>query len=219
MTFAGFDTSAFPGLETMGWLRANTNLAWSGFYLAPAPSHGATDWMDRRAALVAQGWGLAPIFVGQQLIGPGSRNVSAAQGTLDADAACALMKQAGFPLCSRAWLDLENGPPFEAPQTGYVGMWCAGVVSGGYKAGVYVSHAMAADVAALVPDAAIWAFRVATVTDHDVMGTEFPTPDPAECGYAGAAMWQREQNAQIDAGVGKSLLVDLSTSVTQDPSV
>jgi Domain of unknown function (DUF1906) len=215
--YAGFDTSAFPGLDTMAWLKSNTNLEWCGFYLGPAPSHGAADWMGERAALVGQGWGLAPIFVGAQLIGPGSRDVSAAQGTTDGDAAADLMAVAGFAPGAHVYLDLENGPPFQAPQTSYVEMWAAAVLGRGFVPDVYCSHAMAADVGALLPTSRIWAFRVATVTDHDVMGSEFPTPDPAGCGYPAATMWQNEQNAIIDAG-GKSLLVDLSTSALQDPS-
>jgi hypothetical protein len=38
--------------------------------------------MTRRAALQAAGWGIAPVFVGQQVIGPGSHNPSAATGVM-----------------------------------------------------------------------------------------------------------------------------------------
>src|ERR1700691_4592878 len=71
-----FDRSDYPGDDVMTWLRAHTNLQWCGYYFAPAPSHGDTSWMARRSALVAAGWGIAPIYVGQQITGPGSHNPS-----------------------------------------------------------------------------------------------------------------------------------------------
>ena len=36
--FAGFDRSDYPGKAAMDWLKANTNLKWTGFYLGPARS-------------------------------------------------------------------------------------------------------------------------------------------------------------------------------------
>lgn len=150
MTFAGFDTSAYPGDAAMGALKATTNLAFTGFYLGPAPSHRDIGWMDKRATLVAMGFGLAPIYVGQQTIGPGSRNVSAAQGTIDGGDAAGLMLEAGFPDLSVCFLDLENGPPFHGAQISYVQMWCAALKLGRYTPGVYCSHAIAEDVRAAV---------------------------------------------------------------------
>ena len=32
---AGFDCFSFPGMAQMAWLKANTNLKWVGYYLAP----------------------------------------------------------------------------------------------------------------------------------------------------------------------------------------
>jgi len=80
---AGFDTAFYPGDSQMAWLKANTNLVWCGYYLAPAPSHRDTSWMGTRATLLAQGWGIAPVYLGQQTTGPGSHNVSPAQGPAD----------------------------------------------------------------------------------------------------------------------------------------
>ena len=77
--FAGFDRSDYPGDQVMSWLKANTNLVWCGYYLGPSPSHAGTTWMTRRAALAAAGWGVAPIYVGQQITGPGSHNPSTAR--------------------------------------------------------------------------------------------------------------------------------------------
>src|SRR5690242_21532661 len=118
--FAGFDSSAFPGLNVTAWLKANTNFVWCSFYLGPAPSHPDAGWMPNRSALVQQGWGIAPLYVGQQVTGPGSKHPSHAQGGADGVDAIALMNSAGFSPGHFVYLDLENGPPFTQPLRDYV---------------------------------------------------------------------------------------------------
>src|SRR5580698_7005276 len=93
--FAGFDRSDYPGAAVMAWLLANTNLKWCGFYLAPAPSHPDESWMKAPDADFT-GWGLAPIYLGQETTGPGAHKVNAAQGAIDGADACKLMMTAGF---------------------------------------------------------------------------------------------------------------------------
>jgi hypothetical protein len=216
--FAGLDTYAFPGDAALAWLKANSNLAWCGYYLAPAPSHQETSWMGRRAGLVATGWGIAPIYVGQQLAGPGSHIVTAAQGAIDGGHAAALMSGEGFPAGACVYLDLEDGPPFRSPRTDYVTAWAAAVGAGGYAPGVYCSHAIGEAVHALVPRARAWAFKVATTAPHPFPGTNFPDPPPAGCGYTGAYMWQLGQSCRIALGTAPgSLEVDLSSAVAPDP--
>lgn len=114
--FAGFDRSDYPGDAIMTWLKRNTNLMWCGYYLAPAPSHPSTSWMTNRAKLAANGWGLAPIFVGQQVTGPGALNPSAASGAADGNSAVSLMSAEGFAAGPVVYLDIENRPPLTAPQ-------------------------------------------------------------------------------------------------------
>lgn len=79
--------------------------------------------MPRRSELVAMGWGIAPIYVGQQVTGPGSHLVTGAQGKIDGADAAKKVAQCGFPSGSFVYLDLENGPPFTAAQHAYVGAW------------------------------------------------------------------------------------------------
>jgi hypothetical protein len=215
--FAGLDTSAFPGLPTMAWLRKNTNLCWTGFYLK-SPSHHTADWMAQRSALVAQGWELAPIYVGQQVTGPGSHVVTAAQGQIDGNDAAAQMQSAAFPLGSFVFLDLENGPPFSLEQESYVDAWCDAVMRNGFGAGIYCSYLIAAEVHAARPSARLWAFRVRTTTLHDGGASPYPTPDPSASGYADTTMWQHDDEARISTGGGAYLTVDLNTSLLADPS-
>lgn len=54
---AGFDRLTYPGDAVMTALYDNTNLAWTGFYLAPAPSQPYTGWMTKAQTLRDMGWG------------------------------------------------------------------------------------------------------------------------------------------------------------------
>lgn len=217
--FAGFDRSEYPGDAVMAWLKANTNLTWCGFYLAPAPSHPDPSWMNASDSALAD-WGLAPIYVGQETIGPGAHQVNAAHGTIDGADACALTTKAGFDPTSVVYLDLENGPPFTATQSQYVGAWCDAVVAGGYTAGVYCSFLFAAQIAVLRPNTKIWCFHVRTVSPHRVAGPNFPSPDPSTSGFAGAHIWQLDDSALVPCVVapGGQLLVDLDSADSADPS-
>ncbi len=217
---AGFDCFSFPGMAQMAWLQANTNFKWVGYYLAPAPSHSDTSWMGRRGALAAAGWGIAPVYVGQQLSGPGSHDVTSDQGITDGNDAVALMSGDGFPAGSCVYLDLEDGPPFTSPRTDYVDSWVAAVQSGGFLPGIYCSHGFAAKVQTAYPTARVWAYKVATTAQHNVPGTDFPEADPSGSGFAGAHIWQCAQNCKLSlAGAPTSApIVDLDTALSADPS-
>jgi hypothetical protein len=217
--FAGFDTSVFPGIPEMKWLKANTNLVWCGYYLGPAPSRSGTSWMGQRNALQALGWGLAPLYVGQHIKGLGSHNVTGSQGRTDGGDAASLLKADGFPSGTCVYLDLEDGPPFTSPRSDYVAAWADAVQAGGFQTGVYCSHAFAAEVHSLRSSARVWAFKVETTNQHPFPGTNFPDLHPAGCGYPGAYIWQPAQNCRLSLPGAplQSLLVDLDCSVVLDP--
>lgn len=218
--FPGFDMSGFPGSAEMGWLKANTNLTWCGYYLAPAPSHGVSGWMGQRAALQAAGWGLAPLYVGQQIGGKhSSHDLSGPTGTANGQDAAKLMTSEGFAPGSTVYLDLEDGPPFVVPRTTYVAAWAGAVKQAGFGVGVYCSHTFAVDVNTLVPGARIWAFKVTTTDLHDVPGVNFPDLHPAGSGFTGAFAWQLGQNCRLGltGAPVTAPIVDLDTAITADP--
>jgi hypothetical protein len=216
---AGFDRSTFPGIAKMASMKSTTNLEWCGFYLAPAPSHSNTSWMPQRAAIVGQGWGIAPLYVGQQTIGPGSHVVTKAQGVKDGNNAVQLMQTAGFPSGTWIYLDLENGPPFPPNQQNYVDAWVKTVdASNVCRGGVYCSHLLANAVQALCPSARLWVFKVPTTSPHPVPPPPFPTPNPSGSGFPAAHIWQREQNARIQV-LGSPLIVDLNSALNADPGI
>lgn len=215
MAYAGFDRADCPDLTVMSRLRYGSNFSWCGYYLK-APSQPGVTWKGKRSALLAQGWGLAPIFVGQQTIGPGSHTVTADQGRSDGLQACADMAAEGFPFGSWVYLDLENGPPFSNVQSGYVEAWAAAVESGGFEAGVYCSFLFARQVQNLLPAARIWVYHVPSTTPHVVAGTVFPSPEPSTSGFPDAVIWQHDDEARLVAF--GNLACDLDSSVYSDPS-
>lgn len=218
--YAGFDSSEYPGLAHMNWLIGNTNLRWCGFYLGQTPSHPSTSWMRSRAELAQLNWGFAPIYVGQQVTGPGSHNVTLAQGALDGADACRLMGQSGFQPGTYVYLDLENGQPFTDDQKKYVAAWVDAVKANNFLPGVYCSWTFAADMHQLRSQARVWVFRVSTTKPHPVPGANFPDPHPAGCGYAGAYAWQLGMECQISVpGAPNGILqVDLDSAASPDPS-
>jgi len=219
MAFAGFDRSDYPGDTIMQRLIHTTNLRWCGYYLAPVPSHPGTSWMGKRAFLTNLGWGIAPLYVGEQVVPPGSQHPSAPKGTTDGNDAVSLMTSEGFHPGSCVYLDLENGPPLPQRLREYVNNWCRTVGGGGFLPGVYCSHLLAAQIQTLQPTARIWAVRVSTTDPHPVPGPQYPDPDPATSGFAGAFIIQLHQNCQTQVqGVAKPLTVDLDSARTNNPA-
>jgi hypothetical protein len=215
---AGFDSAAYPGDACMAWLKANTNLEWCGYYLGPAPSYPGASWMTQQAALSAAGWGLAPIYVGEQVVPPGSQNPSAAKGTADGADAVQLLAGDGFAPGTCVFLDLEDG---SLPQAlaDYTAAWIDAVAAGGFQPGVYCSHVIAGQVNAVRPGVPIWAFKVPTTAAHPAAGPPFRDDDPAGSGYAAAQGWQLDQNGLINvppAPAGR-LQVDLSSALSPNP--
>ncbi|KVH37502.1 hypothetical protein WT01_24485 [Burkholderia cepacia] len=226
--YAGFDTDIFPGHAQLEWLKRNTNLVWCGYYLAPAPSHGNTSWMGNRAMLIEEGWGLLPIYVGQQTTGAGSHDVSASQGAIDGSEAARLMNREGFSPNSYVFIDWEDGNALGTDAQVYLRAWAAAVMKRGYHPGIYCSHDLAATMASLMatlspaPALRIWAWNIPTDAAHPYVGAldDFPDGAPSGSGYPDAVAWQCQQNCALllrGAPIA-NFQVDLSTSSLADPS-
>lgn len=65
----GFDTYAYPGDDAMRAWRDEDGAPyeWVGYYLPSAPCHKGTTWAGKRETLTSMGWGLAVVYVGQQV--------------------------------------------------------------------------------------------------------------------------------------------------------
>lgn len=70
----GFDTYAYPGDNAMrAWFAGDAPYEWVGYYLPATPCHKGESWSGKRATLTDMGWGLAVIYVGQQVWGGSPR--------------------------------------------------------------------------------------------------------------------------------------------------
>ena len=64
----GFDTYAYPGDQAMlAWRKDGAPYEWVGYYLPSAPCHKGESWTGKRQTLADMGWGVAVIYVGQQV--------------------------------------------------------------------------------------------------------------------------------------------------------
>jgi len=214
---AGMDTSSYPGDAVMAHLRSNTNLVWTGFYLGPAPSHPNASWMTRRQVLAEQGWGLAPLYLGQQESGPGSKQVDGAHGDTDGLHAASLATEAGFAVGSVIYLDIETGGALSSAMVQYLERWCARVSAAGFAPGAYLSHTTAASARLAVPALKLWAFQIKDGDFGVHKEPPFLEGDLSGSGVAEASAWQWAQNCSIPKPGGR-LLVDLDVASSADPS-
>lgn len=217
--FLGLDTSSYPGDNVMKLARTQANIAFTGFYLGPAPSHPDTGWMKKFSFLSGLGYGFAPVYVGQQQSGPGTHNLSAKQGAVDGKNAAQLMKTAGFPALSVVYLDIETGPPATPAFFDYYTAWVQAVAGGGYTPGVYVSHLLAAQFLAHESSAVPWVFQLKFAGGQVFNPPPLPTPDPSKSSLASARVLQFAQNCTLNLGGGTRLSpVDFDTALVADPS-
>lgn len=64
----GFDTYKYPGDDAMlAWREDGSPYEWVGYYLPEAPCHKGVTWAGKRERLADMGWGVAVIYVGQQV--------------------------------------------------------------------------------------------------------------------------------------------------------
>jgi hypothetical protein len=235
MTFyAGFDIKTYRGIQVMNWLNQNTNLKWCGYYLAPAPNRSPCGWTGQYST-ISDNWGVLPIYVGQQDPRTATNNytpssiLTSQQGTIDATDAITLLMADSFPSGTFVYLDWEYGAIDCSGDSDYIKAWIAGVSADGRALpGIYCSHSVAQSIADLLdtlnptPIVRFWCWNVPTSDAHPFEGdlANIPTIDPSGCGFAGAQMWQREQNAVVtfpDGAPVASLQMDFSTSSLANP--
>lgn len=223
----GFDSSKCPKDAVLQWLKVQTPLSWCGFYLAPAPNHSNTSWMSQLSALRAAGWGIAPLYVGQQTVSScatcAQNTMTEAQGTSDGADAASLATTAGFAPGSFIYLDIEQGGTLGDDILAYAQAWAVSLVSNGFKVGFYCSYKNSAaqlkagaQANVLTSDCRIWDWNV-----QDCPGDvkSIPIKDPTLSGFAGADMWQFAQGCSISLDDGSTFSpIDFSYSDMADPS-
>jgi hypothetical protein len=237
--FVGFDTHTYPGTETMrAWKKTpGSPYKWVGYYL-PAPCHNDKSWSGKRDTLVAMGWGLALVYVGQQTWGKTPRNLTSAQraalrkrndcatdliseeeGILNADDAVRAASAEGFPPGAVIFLDLERMEKIPEAMRAYYRAWTSRVLaSGKYKPGIYAHQHNAEQIFADVKGVFVAAHDTTTPRFWIAGGKGFHEGRaPQDVGFAFAGMWQGVIDvARSVANV--RLPVDVNVSAWRSPS-
>ena len=177
--------------------------------------------MSKLPVLKTQGWGIAPIYVGQQEAAqPGSHHLTPAQGTADGADAAHLMTTAGFPPGSFVYLDLEAGGPVSAATHGYVTAWIASVqAQGTFQPAIFYSFTSAPSLPAPGPALRYWNWHLGIIGPAPTPPS-FPVNNPSGCGFAQATVWQHTQNTNFafPGCPSPHLLLDLNVASLPDPS-
>ena len=223
--YAGCDLAGYPGDAAMTALWSNTNLKWCGFYLTPAPNQGAKlGWMGKRAFLTGLGFGLAPIYVGEQQIKvcpTCSAKPSTQKGTTDAADAIALATSAGFPSGSVIYLDIETGDKVNDPMRDYYKSWVAGIISGGFVPGVYCSFMIARQLKSFDSRPVFWVFNISKYAGGAKASyqTPLPAPEPLLSSIEFSTNWQLAQAVGSVKMPGQTVAnIDLDSASVPNPS-
>lgn len=231
LLWLGFDLSSYPGDTFIHTWWASSPFYFCGFYLAPAPHHSNTSWMTKRSVLKGQGWGFLPIYIGRQA---GDSNLNFNQGVADALDAASLAGNAGFPVGTYLFLDVETGGTLSSAFISYIKGFVQTLDENTiYWAGVYCSYyRSAAQIKTAIGSLTcrFWCWNVNCPPSPGCVDQENP---PGNCGYADAIVWQYAQSPQPGGiscsgysggqcprsyGGTASKNIDLDTSTSPNPS-
>jgi hypothetical protein len=211
--YLGFDIAAYPGDSTMAWMWGH-GFRVCGFYLNHHRGSEDPTWIPKRAALAGAGWGLAPIYLGWQMVdnsGNRQQPPDDPQSTAAADAAeaVALMNKAGFAAGSTVYFDIEDGTPPAGAYNDYLAAWMATVTAAGFTPAVYCSHLCNAWAAG--QSLAHWCFHLTSTNPGPYDPANLPQP-AIDTGSMGVQFLQDVHLA------GLPLKIDLNWFTPPDPS-
>jgi hypothetical protein len=240
------DRDVYPGDGVMQRLWAETNLAWTGYYLPrlsykTGKVHAGT-WKGKRATLKNMGWGVVPIFFGRQQEHAGATDAKAhrkaslttGHGAAEGKLAASVAQADGFPAYTVIYLDIEGGNDVTHELADYYAGWCQAVFDNNYYPGVYCSPLKAP--ALMEKDTRPLTWCAAYRYSHRSFPVEkdFPINDPSGSGYALADAWQLAGDCFVTEVVtdkhghhhtrkvrdehGAPLNIDFNTSIAKDPS-
>lgn len=212
--------------------RVDSPYEWVGYYL-PAPCHRDSSWAGQRAKLQQMGWGLAVLYVGQQVFEGSplpdpaagtpilcSRTLlTAAQGRTDAQDAIARARADGFADRTIVFLNVERSSTLPDSLLTYYRAWTDEVLRDGrYRPGTYAHRINAEGLRA----AAESVFREAGFSETPVFwiagGSDFSIyRRPEHVGLPFAAVWQGALDVDRTWGT-QSLRIDENVARTPSPS-
>ena len=231
-TYPGFDTSLYPGAETLRVWQAESPYQWIGYYL-PAPCHRERSWVGRRTEIERMGWGIAILYVGQQAfegsVPPDSTAgtpiicsrtlLTDEQGRIDARDAADGAAREGFPRGSVIYLDVENMLVIPESMRAYYSAWQREILRDGrYVPGTYAHQANAVALLPLAEAAYREVGRTGTPPFWVAGGRNFGLDRPAwAIGLPFVRVWQGGLDVQRTWG-GRTLLVDENVATSRSPS-
>ncbi len=135
--YLGFDRNEYPGDANLPALKQS--FAFAGYWLNNPPGANSNSWEGKRAILRDAGFGFLVLFNGRA-----SRELKrpadpAALAALDARNAIQNALREGFSPGTVIFLDQEEGGRLLPEQQSYVFAWTDGIISAGFRAGVYCS--------------------------------------------------------------------------------
>jgi Domain of unknown function (DUF1906) len=136
-TYLGMDRNDYPGDANMALLRKT--FAFTGYWLNNPPGATSNTWQGKRETIAAMGYGFLLLYNGREYQPLKASGNAAKIGSTDAAVAVKSAIREGFPKGAILFLDQEQGGRMLPEQRAYIHAWVDGVVSGGYRAGVYCS--------------------------------------------------------------------------------
>jgi len=203
-TYLGLDRNDYPGAAAMQSVRKT--FSFTGYWLNNPPGADRNSWKGKRLPLQAMGYGFLILFNGREYKELKASGNAAGVGARDAATAVQAANTEGFPKNAIVFLDQEQGGRMLPEQRAYIHAWIDGVVTGGYRAGVYGSG---------IPFRESSGVSVVTATNirdnagkreihffisNDQCGPSpgcvfpAPPPKPTESGIAFAEVWQYAQS-------------------------
>lgn len=227
--YLGFDTNIYPGNHTMAVWADEGTYDWVGYYLE-APCHRDDSWSGKRDTLSAMGWGLAVVYVGQQVWKTTKKTkkgatcsnafVTGNRGVLDGHDAIAKVVAEGFPHGTAIFLDIERMDAVTPSMRAYYKAWTKTVLADRRYRAAYYTHADNAEeiyndvksVFAAAGDSTeppFWIAGRSKVFSVDKL--------PTDVGHAFAAVWQGLLDVtRTHSGI--KLPVDINVSGARSPS-
>lgn len=137
VSYLGFDRNEYPGDDKLAGLRQT--FSFSGYWLNIPPGEKSNSWVGKRRVIQDVGFGFVVLFNGRQYADIKASGDAAKLGDSDAALAVSSVRREGFPSKTIIFLDQEQGGRLLPEQRSYLLSWSDGVISGGFRAGVYCS--------------------------------------------------------------------------------
>jgi hypothetical protein len=137
VAYLGFDRNDYPGDSNLPAVKQSFSFA--GYWLNVPPGAKSNSWAGKRAILRDSGFGFLVLFNGRTSAELKRAADPAALAEADARTAIENAKREGFSPGTVIFLDQEEGGRLLPKQEEYFLAWADGIISAGYRAGVYCS--------------------------------------------------------------------------------